>query len=67
VNKKSIGEYSVEKRISRISVKLKLEESVGAKYSVSQLKLEVSIKEVYSEVREICSVNLLVGVNKAVC
>jgi hypothetical protein len=51
VNKKSIGEYSVERRISRINVKWKLEESVGAKYSSSQLKLEASIK-VYSEVME---------------
>jgi hypothetical protein len=52
VNKKSIGGYSIEERISRINVKWKLEESVGAKYSSSQLKLEASIKEVYSEVRE---------------
>jgi hypothetical protein len=52
VNKRSIGEYSVEERISRISVKWKLEESVGTKYSSSQLKLEASIKEVHSEVKE---------------
>jgi hypothetical protein len=39
-------------RLSRIIVKWKLEESVSAKYSSRQLKLEVSIKEVYSGVRE---------------
>jgi hypothetical protein len=48
--KKSIGEYSVEELISRIYVKWKLEESVGAAYSSSRLKLEASIKEVYSEI-----------------
>jgi hypothetical protein len=47
VSKKSVGE-----RISRIHVELKLEESVGVKYSSIQLKLEGSIKEVFSEVRE---------------
>jgi hypothetical protein len=35
-----------------MNVKWKLEESVGTKYSSSQLKLEASIKEVYSEVKE---------------
>jgi hypothetical protein len=50
--KKSIGLYSVGERISRINVNWELEESVGAKYSSSQLKLEASMKEVYSEVRQ---------------
>jgi hypothetical protein len=49
VNKKSIREYSVEKRIN---VKWKLEETISAKYSSSWLKLEASIKEVCSEVKE---------------
>jgi hypothetical protein len=52
VSKKLIGEYSIEKRISRINVELKLEESVFSKYSSVHLKLEGSIKEVSSEVRE---------------